>query len=78
MNIKHKRVCPYLPWQNGIVESHRIDNKLFYSERRFASYKQMLKVFRRYIKRYNNIARKVLNFMTLNEMVEDHNFKNDD
>lgn len=40
LNIKHKRIRPYSPWQNGIVErSHRIDNELFYSRRRFKSYK---------------------------------------
>lgn len=75
--IKHKRIRPYSPWQNGIVErSHRIDNELFYSRRRFSSYKQMEKSFRRYSRRYNNIARKVLNFKTPNEIVEEYYSKN--
>lgn len=71
LEIKHKRIRPYSPWQNGIVErSHRIDNELFYSKRRFSSYEQMQKAFKRYINRYNNIARKILGFKTPNEMVE--------
>lgn len=74
LNIEYHRIRPYSPWQNGIVErSHRIDNELFYNKRRFSSYKQMLKAFNRYGKRYNNIARKVLNFNTPNEMVENYN-----
>ena len=36
----------------------------------------MLKSFNRYGNRYNNIARKVLNFMTPNEMVENYNTNN--
>ena len=77
LDIKYHRIRPYSPWQNGIVErSHRIDNELFYNRRRFSSYKQMLKSFNRYKKRYNNIARKVLNFMTPNEMVENYNTNN--
>ena len=77
LDIKHKRIRPYSPWQNGIVErSHRIDNELFYSKRRFKSYKQMEKSFKRYSRRYNNIARKILNFKTPNEVVEDYFSKN--
>ena len=77
MNIKHHRIRPYSPWQNGIVErSHRIDNELFYNRKRFKSYKQMEKTFNRYAKRYNNIARKVLNFMTPNEIVKNYHSKN--
>ncbi|HHW31062.1 MAG TPA: transposase [Clostridiaceae bacterium] len=71
LKIKHKRIRPYSPWQNGIVErSHRIDNELFYCKRHFNSYEQMQKAFKRYVNRYNNIARKILNFKTPNEMVE--------
>lgn len=77
LDIKHKRTRPYSPWQNGIVErSHRIDNELFYSKRRFSSYKQMKKSFIRYSTRYNNIARKILNFKTPNEIVEEYFSKN--
>lgn len=77
MGIKHKRTRPYSPWQNGVVErSHRIDNELFYNRRRFKSYNEMLKSFKRYSNRYNNIARKVLDFKTPNEIVEEYYFKN--
>ena len=76
LGIKHRRIRPYSPWQNGIVErSHRIDNELFYSKRRFRSYEEIQKAFRRYNNRYNNIARKVLGFKTPNEIVES-NMKN--
>lgn len=77
LNIKHKRTRPYSPWQNGVVErSHRIDNDLFYSKRRFGSYEEMEKSFKRYRTRYNNIARKVLDFKTPNEIVEEYFSKN--
>lgn len=77
LDIKHKRTRPYSPWQNGIVErSHRIDNELFYNRRRFRSYREMLKSFKRYSTRYNNIARKVLDFKTPNEIVEEYYSKN--
>ena len=71
LGIKHHRIRPYSPWQNGIVErSHRIDNDMFYNRRRFNSYDEMKKAFRRYNRRYNNIARKILNFKSPNEIVE--------
>lgn len=77
MEIEHKRTRPYSPWQNGVVErSHRIDNELFYNRRRFKSYNQMLKAFKRYRRRYNNIARKILKFNTPNEIVEQYFSKN--
>ena len=71
LDIKYKRTRPYSPWQNGKVErSHRLDNDMFYSRRRFNSYDQMLKSFNRYVSRYNNIARKVLKFKSPNQMLE--------
>ena len=77
MEVKHKRTRPYSPWQNGIVErSHRIDNELFYNRRRFRSYNQMKKSFKRYSRRYNNIARKILGFKTPNEIVSEYFSKN--
>ena len=43
LNIEHKRTRPYSPWQNGKVErSHRLDNDMFYSRRRFGSYEEMI------------------------------------
>jgi len=77
MEIDRKRTRPYSPCQNGIVErSHRIDNELFYNKRRFNSYNQMQKSFRRYSRRYNNIARKILDFKTPNEIVKEYFSKN--
>ena len=71
LDIEHKRTRPYSPWQNGKVErSHRLDNDMFYSRRRFRSYEEMTKSFNRYVSRYNNIARKVLNFRSPNEVAE--------
>ena len=57
-------------------QSHRIDNDMFYNKRRFSSYEEMKKSFKRYSKRYNNIARKILNFKTPNEIVEEYFSKN--
>lgn len=71
LNIEYIRTRPYSPWQNGVVErSHKIDNEFFYSRRRFNSEAEMYRSFKRYSTRTNNIARRVLNFMTPNEMVE--------
>lgn len=73
MGIKHRRIRPYSPWQNGIVErSHRIDNELFYNKRRFKSFGEMQKAFKRYSSRYNNISRKVLDFKSPNEVVYEY------
>lgn len=72
LGIKHRRSRPYSPWQNGKVErSHRLDNDMFYGRRRFYSYKEMLKSFNRYVTRYNNIARKVLDFKNPNRVLEE-------
>lgn len=73
LGIEYKRTRPYSPWQNGVVErSHKMDNEIFYSKRRFSSEKEMYKAFQRYSVRTNNISRKVLGFKTPNEMVEEY------
>lgn len=73
LGIEYIRTRPYSPWQNGIVErSHKIDNELFYSKRRFKSEEEMYKSFKRYSTRTNHIARRVLKFRTPNEMVENY------
>lgn len=73
LGIEYIRTRPYSPWQNGVVErSHKIDNELFYSKRRFKSEEEMYKSFKRYSIRTNNIARRVLKFRTPNEMVENY------
>lgn len=75
LGIKHKRTRPYSPWQNGKVErSHRIDNLQFYSKQEFCSEEEMHKKLKRYNSRYNNIAKKVLNFKIPNEMVNSYQF----
>ena len=71
LGIEYIRTRLYSPWPNGVVErSHKIDNELFYNRRIFKSEEEMYKAFKRYSVRTNNIARRVLNFRTLNEMVE--------
>ena len=71
--IEYIRTRLYSSWQNGVVErSHKIDNELFYSRRRFKSEEEMYKSFKRYSTRTNNIARRVLKFRTPNEMVENY------
>ena len=73
LGIEYIRTRLYSPWQNGVVErSHKIDNELFYSRRRFKSEEEMYKSFKRYSIRTNNIARRVLKFRTPNEMVENY------
>lgn len=70
LGIDHIRTRPYSPWQNGVVErSHKMDNEMFYSRRRFRSEEEMMRSFQRYRVRTNNIARKVLRFKTPNEMI---------
>ena len=73
LRIEYIRTRPYSPQQNGVVErSHKIDNELFYSRRRFKSEEEMYKSFKRYSARTNNIARRVLGFKTPNEKVENY------
>lgn len=73
LEIEYIKTRPYSPWQNGVVErSHKIDNDLFYSKKRFKSEEEMYKAFQRYSVRTNNIARRVLSFKTPNEMVENY------
>ena len=73
LGIEYIRTRLYSPWQNGVVErSRKIDNELFYNRRIFKSEEEMYKAFKRYSVRTNNIARRVLKFRTLNEMVENY------
>ncbi|MFM1524230.1 hypothetical protein [Helcococcus bovis] len=73
LEIEYIKTRPYSPWQNGVLErSHKIDNDLFYSKKRFKSEEEMYKAFQRYSLRTNNIARRVLSFKTPNEMVESY------
>lgn len=71
LGIKYKNTRPYSPWQNGKVErSHREDQIRFYDKRAFESVEDLLKQHQRYMSRHNNIARKVLGFLSPNQMVE--------
>ena len=73
LGIRHKRIRPYSPWQNGVVErSHRVDNEIFYARRRFSSEEEMYKSFKRYATRTNNICRKILKFKSPNEVLKEY------
>jgi Transposase and inactivated derivatives, IS30 family len=73
LGIKHKRTRPYSPWQNGKVErSHKIDGERFYLRNEFKSVEDLKKKIKRYNSRYNNIAKKVLNFKSPNEIVNEY------
>lgn len=77
LNIEYKNTRPYSPWQNGKVErSHREDQRRFYDKREFKSVQDMLKQHSRYMSRYNNIARKVLAFLSPNQLVDKYNKNN--
>ena len=72
LGIEHKTTRPFSPWQNGKVErSHRIDSERFYS-RKFNSMESFLKAHSRYANRYNNIAQKVLNFKSPNQVITEY------
>ena len=73
LGIRHKRIRPYSPWQNGVVErSHRVDNEIFYARRRFSSEEEMYKSFKRYATRTNNICRRILKFKSPNEILKEY------
>lgn len=73
LGMKYKRTAPYSPWQNGHVErSHREDEEMLYQKKRFSSEKEMVKSIKRHNSIGNNIYRKVLNFKSANEMVDEY------
>ena len=73
LGMIHRRTRPYSPWQNGKVErSHKIDVERFYSRNEFASEEDLKKKLKRYNARYNNIAKKVLDFKSPNQIVEEY------
>lgn len=73
LGIKYRKTRPYSPWQNGKVErSHRDDNEKFYQKQFFKSYDDMIKKHKRYMTRYNNIAKKVLNFKSPIQVVDEY------
>lgn len=73
LGMMHRRTRPYSPWQNGKVErSHKIDGERFYSRNEFTSEEDLKKKLKRYNARYNNIAKKVLDFKSPNQIVEEY------
>ena len=73
LGIKHRRTRPYSPWQNGKVErSHKIDGERFYSKQEFTSVEDLKTKVKRYNARYNNIAKKVLEFKSPNQIIEEY------
>lgn len=73
LGIKHKRTRPYSPWQNGKVErSHKIDSERFYGKKTFNSVNDLKQKIKRYNARHNNIARKVLNFKSPNQIIKEY------
>ena len=73
LGIQYRTTRPYSPWQNGKVErSHREDQVRFYSKRVFTSEADMKKQHQRYMSRHNNIVRKVLNFRSPNQVVDQY------
>ena len=70
--MNRRRTRPYSPWQNGRIErSHKIDGEKFYSRNEFTSVEDLKKKLKRYNARYNNIAKKVLVFKSLNQIIEE-------
>lgn len=71
LGIAYRRTRPYSPWQNGVVErSHRLDSENFYSGRRFRSEEELRDSLARYERRYNRTARRVLGFLSPDEMLK--------
>ncbi len=69
---KIRRTRVYSPWQNGKVErSHREDGKILYNRVIFTSKEDLIKKVAKHEKRYNNTAKRVLNFRSPNEVVEE-------
>lgn len=67
-----QRTRPYSPWQNGKVErSHREDAKIFYHGQVFTSEKELITKMDKHERRWNNTAKKVLNFRSPNQVVAD-------
>lgn len=63
--IKHQLIRPRTPRHNGKVErSHRLDQERFYNYMHFYSYDDLILQMKRYLVRYNNTLKPVLNWMT--------------
>jgi transposase InsO family protein len=73
LKIEYIRTAPYSPWQNAYVErSHREDEERFYQKRRFSSEEEMYKSHKRYETIINSTYRRILEFRSSNEVVEEY------
>ena len=71
MQLRHTR--PYSPWQNGKVErSHREDGKILYNGTIFRSEKELIEKVAKHERRYNKTAKRVLNFLSPDDMVKEY------
>lgn len=70
LGITHKKSSPHSPWQNGYVErSHRGDS-VFYANKTYKSLKSLKRSVVRHYMKGNRVAKKVLNFMSPEEMLQ--------
>lgn len=69
LGIEHKLIRPRTPRHNGKVErSHRLDQERFYNHLQFYSYEDLKVQMKRYLVRYNNTPKPVLDWLTPLEM----------
>lgn len=72
-NIKHKLIKPRTPKQNGKVErSHRKDQENLYYEQKFLNFEDFKRKLSRWIREYNNIGMKPLNWKSPNQVLEEY------
>lgn len=65
LGIEHKLIRPRTPRHNGKVErSHRIDQECFYNYLSFYSYEDLKLQMKRWMIRYNNTPKPILNWLT--------------
>lgn len=73
LGMKYIRTAPYSPWKNGHIErSHREDEEMLYKKKRFTSEENMIRSVKRHNSKGNNIYRKVLDFKSSNEIVDEY------
>ena len=71
LGIKHRKIKPYTPKENGKVErSHRKDQERFYKERIFYSLEDLRNRGAEWRKEYNNFPMRPLGWLSLNEFLK--------
>ncbi len=71
MQLRHTK--HYSSWQNGKVErSHREDGKILYNRAIFRSEKELIEKVAKHERKYNNTAKRVLNFLSSNATVKEY------